>query len=354
MNRKIYLAAAVPIAVLMVGFSTTNLRSSTSVSPPDCQPSPEVQVCLGEWAVDNIKNLNVVVSTLTMQSLKDPVFAGACHDAWHALGKAAGLEYDLSRALDPWTYSCTGGYLHGVMSTSPIRSGFKKFADSIPDFCARYKSRPKVVYLDCWHGAGHGFAQVRAFPESMYACEPIAPGPEELEWCTWGAAEFPDGTTRTNSQEVGPHDGSMLKSCGTLRVGHQACYRLVLPIMNMSGRPMHEMRGYCYSQPAEHRDYCMFSLGSVVGMKYVKEPASVLECKLSPVHEGSCAAGFGRYMGRLFEWGMFSDDPEKSTAVLNACAEFDEGPSRRCEEEFRRVRDIELSPDEEREVIKGW
>lgn len=340
------------VLVLLFLLPACTREEGSVLVPPNCDPQTPVADCLESWGLANLDYLDEVVQTLTLRSLEDGNFADTCHDAWHEIGKAAGARYPLATALQPWAYSCTGGYLHGVMATAPSREGLAVFKAAVPETCAKYETRPLVAYLDCWHGAGHGFAQELPFPESMYACKALAPGVSEFEWCSWGAAEFPDSASQVSPELLAKYENTLEDRCTDLETGYPACYRLVIPMMHMAGWEPGRIYHYCSSQPVDEQDGCALALGSVEGMRFLQD--GIEPCAGVPRLFESCAAGLGRYLGRLSEWGIFDDDPSRKAEVGEVCTNLPARAGIRCRYEFDAIARIELSPAEEREVVLRW
>lgn len=341
------------LAVSLMAFSRSE-PSTTKILPPQCQAGAAGVECEIEWGLSNLGNLDAVLKIYTHQHITDDDFAENCHRVWHAVGEAAGMAYDPETALRNWTYSCAGGFMHGVMSTAPRRVGVSRFGSSAATACASFIGRPLVVYLDCWHGIGHGYAHVLEFPESMYACKDLAPGAEEFDWCAWGAAELPGEAYRTDPLVRERYKSSLTSLCNGLASGHQACYRMVLLMMLRSEWNFPKMTEYCTSQSVAQRDLCARGLGQVAAAKWLAGTLDLDACARTKSLAEACAFGFGWHLARPYEWGVFDDDSDLKRRVASACVGLPTPLLDVCREAFEELRGIELSPVEERLLIETW
>lgn len=348
-RSRLFVALFILLAVLVIPAS-----SRTQPTPPVCDSPATVVPCMTDWALENLDDLEYVSDTLTKRHLTDQDFAAGCHITWHALGQAAGTRYPIDKALDSWVYSCAGGFMHGVMSTAPRRGNLDKFGHEAGSVCAGYESRSRVAYLDCWHGIGHGYAHVLSFPESMYACHPVAPAQDEFEWCAWGASEMPNEAYQTDPVVRERFKNSLPQLCDGVLYGHRACYRMSLLMMHGSGWRYEDMLDYCQKQPSAHSKSCGYGLGQVVAARWLSGALGPEACLDDRTLSMTCAAGFGWHLARPFEWGAFDDSPDLRTRVERACSLFVSPHRRSCQDSFDELRRIELSPTEERSLMESW
>lgn len=351
MRKVAWLFVAVFAGLTAIAFYP---KTSHQATPPVCNDPVLVVSCMTDWALENIDDLDFVSQTLTNRHLTDPDFATGCHITWHALGEAVGTRYPIDEALQSWAYSCAGGFMHGVMSTAPRRSDLQTFGNDAKSACADYKSRSQVAYLDCWHGIGHGYAHVLSFPESMYACQPVAPAEDEFEWCAWGASEMPNEAYQTDPVVRDRFKDSLSNLCNGILYGHRACYRMSLLMMHGSGWGYDDMLDYCRKQPLDYRKSCGHGLGQVVAARWLAGGLDAEACLDDEFLSSTCATGFGWHLARPFEWGAFDDSPELREKVERACLLFDLPYRRSCQDSFDTLRGIELSPAEERALIESW
>lgn len=353
MKKLIVVAfSCVAIAVSAVLFLRSG--SSTRDLEPECKDQATIATCLAQWGADNITSLETVLSTLTEKTLNERNFADGCHPAWHTVGEAAGRIYPLEDALRPWAYSCAGGFMHGAISTAVFQGTVEDFSSKIATICEGYKTRPPVAYLDCWHGAGHGYAQVLEYPESMYACIPVSPNKEVFEWCAWGASEELVEPFQTDPSVRAKYEPRLRDLCTTLTAGQEACFRAVVPMMHISGWKFEEIYDYCSSLKKEYADFCAFSAGHVLGMSWMAGLISPTECSRHADLAVRCASGSGRYVGRLVEWGIYDAEIANKEYTDGICPEYEETLRSACQEAFNYIRSVELSPAEERAVTASW
>lgn len=220
--------------------------------------------------------------------------------------------------------------------------------------CAGYKNRPEVVYLDCWHGAGHGYAQVLKYPESLYACIPVAPGEKEFEWCAWGATEELVEPFQNDPLVRAEYEPRLESLCTEIVIGQAACFRAVAPMMYISGRTFSEIYDYCSSLIIELQQLCSFSSGHVLGMNWVAGYETPDACALHQHLAQQCAAGAGRYVGRLAEWGVLDSELTNKARIDGICPVFTEDLQAFCQKASDEIRAVELSPSEERELTATW
>lgn len=345
------------LVVLAASVAFAYLGTETQTPTPDCQglPVPELADCLADWGVGNIDDLPRVIDTLTKYTVSDQEFgASPCHDTWHKVGEAAGLKYDARDSLSEWPYSCAGGFMHGLMWTYAPKVGPEGFKSAAAGLCALFKNRPEVVYLDCWHGIGHGLAEVYAFPESMYQCGSVAMTTEEYEWCTWGAADtLSDDFIKDQKmqQELGP---GLPELCPGLEQATKACFRVVASMLYNYGWTFSDLYKYCSTLKTGLRSECAFSAGQILGMLWVsgREPAS--KCSLHKDLARECASGAGKYVGRVIEWDAITSEAVGPEKMLGICPEFDPELRLSCETAYKAVRELELSPKENLEVTLSW
>jgi len=339
-------------AIILLRVSPTPRQATPA---PDCPSTQSLSECLSDWGIRHIDDLPTVVSTLTEYTVSNREFAASgCHDTWHKVGEAAGERYDPAEALALWPYSCYGGFMHGLIWTAAPRMGIDAFESSTRAMCADFKNRPEVVYLDCWHGVGHGLAEVYAFPESMYRCEDLAAPGEEYEWCTWGAAEsLADGFIK-ETETTNPLTEDLPGLCPGLSQGIKACFRSVIPMMYNTGWSFEKLYDYCAGLGTDLRPDCAYSAGQILGTLWVVDKIESSGCYVHPDLATHCAAGAGRYVGRVSEWGALElevDDPAK---LVGICPEFT-GPSRSaCDQAYEEIRALELSPEEDLGVTTSW
>lgn len=352
--KKALLAATITI-VVGVFLALFSLREDESVSSdPECADPATVPTCLGEWGAANIQTLDLVLDTLTERTLQDERFADGCHPAWHIVGEAAGREYPIDVALADWAYGCAGGFMHGAVSTAVLRGTLDEFTADIVRVCENYKKRPEVVYLDCWHGAGHGYAQVLKYPESLYACIPVAPAAKEFEWCAWGATEELVEPFQNDPAVRAEYEPRLESLCTEITVGHAACFRAVAPMMYISGRTFLEIYDYCATLTTEQQLLCAFSAGHVLGMNWVAGFETPEACNRHTQLAEQCAAGAGRYVGRLAEWGVLDAELAEKTGIDGICPVFTEDLRPACQRASDEIRTVELSPSEERALTSAW
>lgn len=344
----------------MSGVFLLTLAAATAVmqneepTGPECDDPATIATCLGEWGESNIESLGMVLTTLTERTLRDQRFAENCHQAWHIVGEAAGRKYPIDTALEDWAYGCAGGFMHGAVSTAVLRGSLEEFTADIVRVCDSYKNRPEVVYLDCWHGAGHGYAQVLEYPESLYACKPVATGQVEFDWCAWGATEELVEPFQSDQAFRERYEPQLETLCTDISIGHAACFRALAPMMYIAGWEFERIYGYCDALGPEHQELCSFSAGHVLGMNWVAGVKDPAKCDLHPSLAEKCAAGAGRYVGRLAEWGMLEAELVDKSGTAGVCPAFRDGLRQVCQEESEKVRALELSPQEERELTKAW
>lgn len=350
--RKAILASSVVCALLLAGFFA--LKASPPDTEPECPGPVDVATCLAEWGAANIENLDLVLNTLTDRTLQDERFADGCHPAWHIVGEAAGRAYPIDEALAGWAYGCAGGFMHGAVSTAVLRGTLDEFTADIVAVCENYKKRPEVVYLDCWHGAGHGYAQVLKYPDSLYACIPVAPGAKEFEWCAWGATEELVEPFQNDPMVRAEYEPRLESLCAEITVGHAACFRAVAPMMYISGRTFSQIYDYCTTLAAEQQPLCAFSAGHVLGMNWVAGFESPDACSRHTQLAEQCAAGAGRYVGRLAEWGVLDAELAGKAGIDGICPVFTEDLRPACQRASDEIRTVELSPSEERALTSAW
>ena len=330
-------------------------RSEAKTPAPDCPATQSLSDCLSEWGVKHIDDLPTVVSTLTEYTVSNKEFAASgCHDTWHKVGEAAGLRYDPSEALSLWPYSCYGGFMHGVLWTAAPRMGDQAFEAATRSMCNEFRGRPEVVYLDCWHGVGHGLAEIYAFPESMYRCEGLASPGEEYEWCTWGAAESLADNFIKAGEEQNPLTEDLPGLCPSVSQGTKACFRSVIPMMYNTGWTFEKLYDYCASLAGDLGSECAYSAGQVLGTLWVVDLADASGCYTHEDLAVHCAGGAGRYVGRISEWGALELETEDANKLSGICPEFTEPARSSCEESYAAIRALELSPEEDLEVTTSW
>lgn len=139
--------------------------------------------------------------------------------------------------------------MYGAVSTAVLRGTLGEFTADIVRVCENYKKLPEVVYLDCWHGAGHGYAQVLKYPDSLYACIPVVPDAEEFEWCIWVATEELVEPFQNDPMARTEYEPRLESLCTEITVGHAACFRAVTPMLRISGHTFSQIYDYCTASP---------------------------------------------------------------------------------------------------------
>lgn len=354
-SKKIALLATSILVMLSIFAVLSRLsftsQDSNSAQSPKCEESESLFDCLSLWGVSNINDLQPVLDTLTRYTIEHPTFfVDGCHETWHDVGNAAGEIYSLEEALSGWAYSCNGGYLHGVMQKAAPLIGVEKFSKDAPNFCKTYQNRPAVVYYDCWHGVGHGFAELLSFPESMYACSPVAKTPEEYSWCTWGAADFiPEkfGADSDFKEKITPELPTL---CEDLKEGVEACFRMITPLLYLSGWDFGKIYNLCSTYTGELRKWCAFGSGQVLGTLWVGGLIENVEgCSIHEDMSIPCAEGAGKYVGRASEWTE-GYGPE----IAPICVNFKDVAKEACDNSYKYIRDLEVSPSENRDITSNW
>jgi hypothetical protein len=358
LKRHWYLAIAlIAVAGTAAAFAYSSGRDSVGTGL--CTDATIDRVaCIKNWALGNIDELPKVLDTLTELNLNDKEFSDyACHDVWHAVGEEAGRMYELSSALDAWSYSCYGGFLHGAMSTSAETMGLDGFSAAAQELCSKYSNRVPVVGLDCWHGVGHGFAHVLTWPESMNACVPVAVDAEALAWCTWGASETLSENFLTDSKVRAELTPKLDSLCDSLELGQDVCFRVRAPMLYSSGWDFIKIYTHCTTASESARQACGFSAGQILGTEWLDGLAEASECYRYEEMAAACAAGMGKNVGRVDEWGILRDSPRrKSDSSLSPCSEFASNPQveKSCADAEKEIRSIELSPIELELLTRKW
>ena len=358
MKRYWYL---VVVGIAAVAATTSLLYSTDSndVAPELCTDATIDRVgCVKQWALENIDDLPKVLDALTELTLNDEEFSDyACHDVWHAVGEEAGRRYDLGSALDAWSYSCYGGFLHGAMSTSAETMGLEGFSAVARSLCAKYDNRVPVVGLDCWHGVGHGFAHVLEWPESMQACIPVAVDEQSLTWCAWGASETLSENFLTDQEVRAELTPKLSSLCDNVEFGQDVCFRVRAPMLYSSGWDFVKIYEHCITAPASVQQSCGFAAGQILGTEWIEGLAEASECYRSEIMAASCAAGMGKNIGRVDEWGVLRDSPRRKPGmILSPCGEFADRPQveQSCNDAELEIRNIELSPAELETLTRTW
>jgi hypothetical protein len=229
-----------------------------------------------------------------------------------------------------------------------------EFSAAARDICSPFTTRQEVIYLDCWHGIGHGLAELYAFPESMYECQGITSTGPEYDWCTWGAAEGYAADFIQDKNLQGQLAASLPGMCPSLSQATATCFRAVIPMLYNIGWGFEKMYDYCADLQESLRSECAYSAGQILGTLWVVDKASAAECSRHEDLESDCASGAGKYIGRVSEWGSLVLDAVSTEKLAGICPEFS-GPSRSsCENSYSTIRSLELSPEEALTITLNW
>lgn len=211
MKRKHKILLVVTLLLVITGMTGWYVRNADTRNDFDpawitaCQQTDK-SALLGCWQTlfDTVLKTHGVAMALTLMGelqAKDTRFVDTCHDITHKIGLRA---YELFARGKPFdvnekTAYCSFGFYHGFMETLVIRSGDptqarefcvevgKKLKDTIPD-----------AYYACFHGIGHGWANVhepknwgdehKIIDPALALCEQVVDhnDPEQLLRCATG------------------------------------------------------------------------------------------------------------------------------------------------------------------------
>jgi hypothetical protein len=377
MDRRALVVGLLAVAAIAAAVTAATIRSPAPPPLPvesavpeqvdvvpdraeDCPQGEGASRCLQVWALANLDSIDEVIATLTARSFDDPEFSEYtfCHSVWHVVGEEAGRVYDLGELLAAWPYSCYGGLLHGAMSTAAHRVGAEEMSASARAVCDRYRAAPRVVELDCWHGIGHAFAQVLEFPASMEACVPVAPDPDALEWCTWGAAETAGDEYLIDGVVAAGDVDAVLGLCEEITVGEQACARIQAPVLAGAGWSSTRLIGRCLELTGADAQRCGFAAGQVIGVRWAVVGEPLTPCFASEVLAEVCVEGAARSVGRADEANQLAASSRRDGLapgeVLSLCRSVPVEVRSACEASDAAIRDLELSPDEVIDLLERW
>ncbi len=145
------------------------------------------------------KPLDKTMDLVSILYSKDPDFAANCHDFTHLIGKKA---YELFEKGEDFKIStkasyCGYGFYHGFMENLVIKKGEMEEAREFCEYVdLQVSTETPNAELACYHGIGHGWANVHdeskkgdelaiIYP-ALELCERVTNDPEKLKLCATG------------------------------------------------------------------------------------------------------------------------------------------------------------------------
>jgi hypothetical protein len=114
------------------------------------------------------------LQTLKQETTTKQYTRNNCHQATHAIGRAAAILYPkLEDAYAHGDGFCFAGYYHGVMETIVNRFGYSNIDKRITTVCSTYRKNQNQDHYNCVHGLGHGLMAINGndLPASLRICD---------------------------------------------------------------------------------------------------------------------------------------------------------------------------------------
>ncbi len=247
-----------------------------------CVESQDRYGCYQRLAQDAVQRnqIKYVLKVFDDNDSKPYVFS-FCHSTTHFIGREAYSKYkSVSKAFEQGSFSCHGGYYHGV-----LEGYLKNYLDSeqksedylkqkIFEACGRQSdySTP-LLYSECLHGIGHGvmFVTDGELPESLQLCDSLN---DTLANTCYGGVFMENSTSNTThylSKYLKTDDP--MYPCDILGDRYlDQCYRYQSAYFGMlTKKDLPKMINLCYQVPVKYHYQCFLNIGTgEVG--YVRDP----------------------------------------------------------------------------------
>jgi hypothetical protein len=192
-----------------------------------------------------------------------------CHDAAHAVGRAA---FDLlgAEAIGECTTACFSGCYHGVFQRMSARIGGEgALIDAVNTLCGARET--KFQKNQCFHGAGHGFMLYMNYDleKALAACRALG-GDLPPGWCYGGVFMENLGNGPLAAEMVSPEPPKDLHfpcdSLGSDTTAVKWCYQLQPDLfLTVYHTDFQKASAECMRAPAFARPDCFKRLGQLSG-----------------------------------------------------------------------------------------
>lgn len=247
-----------------------------------------------------------------------------CHDVAHAIGQTAGAySKDLNKTILDCPNLCTSGCFHGVVEGA-ISTGFD-ILGNIGNLC-RYEEGGKALSTntDCFHGLGHGVADLSGFDlvQALKYCDLINTEEGQRSCGAGVIMELYEPSSFDHALLQFPDD--IAKFCkdlwGTYR---ETCYITAGTHIFIKESSTAKAISACFSVPDEYKKSCISALGQNMFFVYQGNfiKLSAFCQNLPGIYPESCYGG-------VIESSVMSDPLVRKG--MEICQSFDDNDSQKC------------------------
>ncbi len=201
-NRLYIFGIIVACVSLGILFWTVDLFDFRNKAPENCEQSGSPPACW-EKQIESILQKKGLVPALDLfltLNATQPSFSTYCHEYAHRLGTYAYNIYRSKKTLviHPQMQYCAFGFYHGLMLKMTSESGSTNEAKQFCEYLeSELKKQVSVPSMACYHGVGHGIAEISIEREKLHdeeeivkkaapLCHSVAHNTQQLEICLSG------------------------------------------------------------------------------------------------------------------------------------------------------------------------